>query len=62
MSILIFVPQENFVRPDSQPATREHLLMALADLEYILIRISYNTEMREVRLWEVSLDTSGEMG
>ncbi|XP_071839760.1 basement membrane-specific heparan sulfate proteoglycan core protein-like isoform X3 [Apostichopus japonicus] len=57
-SVNLQLIQENFVRPDSQPATREHLLMALADLEYILIRISYNTEMREVRLWEVSLDTS----
>ena len=53
---LIFVSQESFRRPDQEPATREHLLMALADLEYILIRATYHTEGFESNLRDVTLD------
>ena len=48
--------QSSFTRPDQVPATREHLLMALADLEYILIRATYHTDTQESDLRDVSLD------
>ncbi|TRY87102.1 hypothetical protein DNTS_009172, partial [Danionella cerebrum] len=38
--------EEHWQRPDGMPATREHLMMVLADLDDILIRASYHTEMR----------------
>ena len=47
-------------RNDGQKADREHLLMALADLEAILIKASYTTNSREVSLSSVSLDISDE--
>ncbi|XP_071516712.1 basement membrane-specific heparan sulfate proteoglycan core protein-like isoform X3 [Panulirus ornatus] len=43
-------------RQDGQEANREHFLMALADLEYILIKATYTTNTREVGLKEVILD------
>ncbi|KAF4527485.1 hypothetical protein B566_EDAN014538, partial [Ephemera danica] len=47
-------------RPDGQTANREHLLMALANLEYILIKATYTTNTREAGLIQVSLDIADE--
>lgn len=40
------------------PATREHLLMVLADLDDILIRASYHTVMRSSSISGVSMETA----
>ncbi|XP_068097689.1 basement membrane-specific heparan sulfate proteoglycan core protein isoform X2 [Hyperolius riggenbachi] len=46
-------------RPDGQQATREHLMMALADLDEILIRASYSTDMLSASITGVSMETAG---
>eukprot|EP00066_Takifugu_rubripes_P028084 XP_011617350.1 PREDICTED: basement membrane-specific heparan sulfate proteoglycan core protein [Takifugu rubripes] len=50
--------EENWRRPDGMPATREHLMMVLADLDDILIRASYSTEMRSSSISDVSLEVA----
>lgn len=47
-------------RHDGQAANREHLLMALADLEAIFIKATYTTNTREAALIRVSLDVAEE--
>lgn len=39
--------EQHWQRSDGQKADREHLLMALADLEAILIKATYTTNTRE---------------
>lgn len=41
--------QQAWQRPDGQPATREHLLMALAGLDTLLIQASYTQRPAESR-------------
>lgn len=53
-----FVYQENWRRPDGMPATREHLMMVLADLDDILIRASYSTEMRSSSIFDISMEVA----
>ncbi|KAK8750302.1 hypothetical protein OTU49_014768 [Cherax quadricarinatus] len=48
--------EQYWERQDGQEANREHFLMALADLEYILIKATYTTNSREVGIKEVILD------
>lgn len=50
------VLQEHWQRPDGMPATREHLMMVLADLDDILVRASYSTEMRSSSIHDISMD------
>lgn len=50
--------QEHWRRPDGMPATREHLMMVLADLDDILIRASYSTEMRSSSISDVSMEVA----
>lgn len=50
--------QEHWQRPDGMPATREHLMMVLADLDDILIRASYHTEMRSSSISGVRMDVA----
>lgn len=50
--------QENWRRPDGMPATREHLMMVLADLDDILIRASYSTEMRSSSISDISMEVA----
>ncbi|XP_062822809.1 basement membrane-specific heparan sulfate proteoglycan core protein isoform X3 [Anolis carolinensis] len=45
-------------RPDGQPATREHLMMALADLDEILLRATYSTDMLSAGIAGVSMETA----
>lgn len=40
--------EQNWQRTDGMIADREHLLMALADLSYILIKATYTTGTKEV--------------
>ncbi|KAL6119478.1 hspg2 [Pungitius sinensis] len=54
----IVFKEENWRRPDGMPATREHLLMVLADLDDILIRASYSTEMRSSSIFDISMDVA----
>ncbi|KAK7494115.1 hypothetical protein BaRGS_00014588, partial [Batillaria attramentaria] len=48
--------ETDWVRMDGEPANREHLLMALADLDFILIRATYTRDTAEAGLSDVSLD------
>ncbi|XP_052450998.1 basement membrane-specific heparan sulfate proteoglycan core protein isoform X27 [Carassius gibelio] len=48
--------EEHWQRPDGMPATREHLMMVLADLDDILIRASYHTEMRSSSISGLRMD------
>ncbi|XP_068454510.1 basement membrane-specific heparan sulfate proteoglycan core protein isoform X9 [Clinocottus analis] len=54
----IVFKEENWRRPDGMPATREHLMMVLADLDDILIRASYSTEMRSSSIFDISMEVS----
>ncbi|CAD6239647.1 GSCOCG00008743001-RA-CDS [Cotesia congregata] len=45
-------------RRDGRPANRDHLLMALADVETIRIKATYTSYTDEAALSEVSLDTA----
>lgn len=54
--------EQNWVRSDGLPATREHLLMALADLETVLIKMSYMSECSSSSLISVSLDVATPHG
>lgn len=40
--------EQYWQRQDGQRADREHFLMALADLKYILIKATYTTSTQEV--------------
>lgn len=48
--------ETSWTRFDGQPATREHLLMVLADLESFLIRATHNGGHSSTSLGEVSMD------
>lgn len=50
--------EEYWNRPDGMPATREHLMMVLADLDDILIRASYSTEMRSSSISDISMEVA----
>ncbi|KAM8989955.1 basement membrane-specific heparan sulfate proteoglycan core protein isoform 3-T3 [Ara ararauna] len=50
--------EQYWQRPDGQPATREHLLMALADLDEILIRATYSTSTAASSIADVSMDVA----
>ncbi|XP_017274656.1 basement membrane-specific heparan sulfate proteoglycan core protein isoform X4 [Kryptolebias marmoratus] len=52
----IIFREEHWQRPDGMPATREHLMMVLADLDDILIRASYSTEMYSSSISDISMD------
>ncbi|XP_074498541.1 basement membrane-specific heparan sulfate proteoglycan core protein isoform X4 [Sebastes fasciatus] len=54
----IVFKEENWRRPDGMPATREHLMMVLADLDDILIRASYSTEMRSSSISDISMEVA----
>ncbi|XP_075331347.1 basement membrane-specific heparan sulfate proteoglycan core protein isoform X3 [Odontesthes bonariensis] len=54
----IVFKEERWRRPDGMPATREHLLMVLADLDDILIRASYSTEMRSSSISDISMEVA----
>ncbi|XP_075629462.1 basement membrane-specific heparan sulfate proteoglycan core protein isoform X7 [Balearica regulorum gibbericeps] len=49
--------EQYWQRPDGQPATREHLLMALADLDEILVRATYSTSTAASGIADVAMDT-----
>ncbi|XP_069382460.1 basement membrane-specific heparan sulfate proteoglycan core protein isoform X25 [Paralichthys olivaceus] len=50
--------EENWSRPDGMPATREHLMMVLADLDDVLIRASYSTEMLSSSISEINMEVA----
>ncbi|XP_049734159.1 basement membrane-specific heparan sulfate proteoglycan core protein isoform X10 [Elephas maximus indicus] len=45
-------------RPDGQPVTREHLLMALAGIDTLLIQASYTQQPAETRISGISMDVA----
>ncbi|KAF4789396.1 hypothetical protein TURU_151812 [Turdus rufiventris] len=54
----IIFREQYWQRPDGQPATREHLLMALADLDEILIRATYSTSTAMAAIADVAMDVA----
>ncbi|XP_043765072.1 basement membrane-specific heparan sulfate proteoglycan core protein isoform X5 [Cervus elaphus] len=50
--------EQAWKRPDGQPATREHLLMALADVDTLLIQASYTQRPAESRISGISMDVA----
>ncbi|XP_043301913.1 basement membrane-specific heparan sulfate proteoglycan core protein isoform X5 [Cervus canadensis] len=50
--------EQAWKRPDGQPATREHLLMALADVDTLLIQASYTQRPAESRVSGISMDVA----
>nr|XP_056721446.1 basement membrane-specific heparan sulfate proteoglycan core protein [Euleptes europaea] len=57
-SFEVVFQEQHWKRPDGQPATREHLMMALADLDEILIRTTYSTDMVSASITGVSMETA----
>ncbi|XP_072773403.1 basement membrane-specific heparan sulfate proteoglycan core protein isoform X4 [Taeniopygia guttata] len=54
----IIFREQYWQRPDGQQATREHLLMALADLDEILIRATYSSSTAAAAIADVAMDTA----
>ncbi|PNF14537.1 hypothetical protein B7P43_G15031, partial [Cryptotermes secundus] len=59
-SISVPILEQYWQRHDGQSTNREHLIMALADVEAILIKATYTTNTREAALIQVSLDIAEE--
>ncbi|XP_063001421.1 basement membrane-specific heparan sulfate proteoglycan core protein [Elgaria multicarinata webbii] len=57
-SFEVLFREQFWKRPDGQPATREHLMMALADLDEILIRATFSTDMLSASITGVSMETA----
>ncbi|XP_059511615.1 basement membrane-specific heparan sulfate proteoglycan core protein isoform X4 [Stegostoma tigrinum] len=57
-SFEIMFKEQFWKRPDGQQATREHLLMVLADLDEVLIRATYSTDMISASLSDVSMEVA----
>ncbi|XP_072442898.1 basement membrane-specific heparan sulfate proteoglycan core protein isoform X5 [Chiloscyllium punctatum] len=55
-SFEIMFKEQFWKRPDGQQATREHLLMVLADLDEVLIRATYSTDMISASLSDMSME------
>ncbi|XP_072334658.1 basement membrane-specific heparan sulfate proteoglycan core protein isoform X2 [Scyliorhinus torazame] len=55
-SFEVMLKEQFWKRPDGQQATREHLLMVLADLDEVLIRATYSTDMISASLSDVSME------
>ncbi|XP_041062394.1 basement membrane-specific heparan sulfate proteoglycan core protein isoform X1 [Carcharodon carcharias] len=54
----VMFKEQFWKRPDGQQATREHLLMVLADLDEVLIRATYSTDMISASLSDVSMEVA----
>ncbi|XP_049631522.1 basement membrane-specific heparan sulfate proteoglycan core protein [Suncus etruscus] len=50
--------EQAWQRPDGQPATREHLLMALAGIDSLLIQASFTQKPAETRISGISMDVA----
>ncbi|KAJ8369772.1 hypothetical protein SKAU_G00098000 [Synaphobranchus kaupii] len=50
--------EEYWRRPDGMPATREHLMMVLADLDDVLIRASYYTDMLSASISDIRMEVA----
>lgn len=49
----------SWYQANGQPASREHLMMALADVQYILIKLQYiDSAEREVEVTSISMDSA----
>ncbi|XP_069692113.1 basement membrane-specific heparan sulfate proteoglycan core protein isoform X26 [Periplaneta americana] len=59
-TITVPMLEQFWQRHDGQSTNREHLLMALADVEAILIKATYTTNTREAALVQVTLDIAEE--
>lgn len=59
-TIEVPILEQYWQRKDGAPVNREHMLMALADLEMVLIKATYTTNTRSAGLISVSLDIADE--
>ncbi|XP_034945971.1 basement membrane-specific heparan sulfate proteoglycan core protein isoform X4 [Chelonus insularis] len=57
-SFTVPILEQFWQRADGSPANREHLLMALADVQAIRIKATYTTHTAEAALSSVSLETA----
>ncbi|XP_060586623.1 basement membrane-specific heparan sulfate proteoglycan core protein-like isoform X4 [Ruditapes philippinarum] len=55
-AVSVMMYEQNWYRVDGERATREHLLMALADLDSILIKATFEKPQVETGLRDVTLD------
>ncbi|KAI1728541.1 immunoglobulin domain-containing protein [Ditylenchus destructor] len=61
-TVEIPILEDRWQRSDGQPATREHLLMALADTDDILIKMSYMSDCSSSSLVSAILDCADQYG
>ncbi|KAI1726706.1 immunoglobulin domain-containing protein [Ditylenchus destructor] len=61
-TVEIPILEDKWQRSDGQPATREHLLMALADTDDILIKMSYMSDCSSSSLVSAILDCADQYG
>jgi dystroglycan 1 len=54
-TVRVSLVESEWRRQDDQPANREHLLMALAKIDYILVKATYTTATSEVALVNTSV-------
>lgn len=57
-NFIVLFQEQVWQRPDGQPATREHLLMALAGIDALLIQASHTQQPAESRLSGISMDVA----
>lgn len=52
--------EDSWNRADDQGVTREHMLMALTDIQHILVKASFTTNTLQARISDVSMDVASE--
>lgn len=52
--------EQYWQRADGTPSTREHFLMALSDIQAILVKASYTLNTQESRISQVSVDVASD--
>ncbi|KAF3861175.1 hypothetical protein F7725_001430 [Dissostichus mawsoni] len=57
-SVSVTFRESSWRRADGQPCTREHLLMALADVSVFMIRASYSDLMAESSISDIKMDVA----
>ncbi|XP_052746482.1 basement membrane-specific heparan sulfate proteoglycan core protein isoform X2 [Bicyclus anynana] len=57
-----FIESSGWQRSDGKPVTREHFLLALADVKTILIKATYSSETDIASIDSASIDTADERG
>lgn len=56
----ISIDERYWRRADNAAVTREHMLMALSDVQALLIKASFTTNTQQTRISRVTLDVASE--